>query len=262
MGATYRHQPLIPAILTVLALLAGGVVALAARPPRPVPRPATRPPAARPPAARSLPPRLRPRPPKRVVRVVPRAAPVVIYDTEPDETVAVVRDVSALPATTMVKDEAEPSAPKAWPVVGLGEGLTVTVKVDGKETPVRLIGVAVPKVSGTDTDRATATARGFLRNLLSGEFVYLVADDGLDAKDEAGHRVAYLYRAPDEMFVNLELIRQGYAATAGEYGFQHAEAFHVYQRRARADDRGLWGLLAESPPAKPATEKVAGAGGE
>jgi len=260
MGATWRPPFLFPTIVTVLALLAGGLVAWAAAPPRRPRRPASRPTARpRPPATRPLRPnpRLHPPRPKPIVRVLPRATPVVVYDTQPDETVTVVREVTALPPTAMVKDDADTAAPRAWPVTGLGEGLSVTVKVDGKETPVRLIGVAVPKVAGLETSRAEATTRGFLRNLLAGEFVYLVADKGLETQDEAGHRVAYLYRAPDEMLVNLELIRQGYAVAPDGYPFEHADAFRVYQRRARADARGLWGLLADAPQAKPAAEQVA-----
>ena len=69
----------------------------------------------------------------------------------------------------------------------------------------------------------------------------------LEETDEAGRRDAYLYRVPDGLLLNLELVRQGYAVTAGNYAFEHLDAFLIYQRRARADKRGLWALVDDTP---------------
>jgi len=178
---------------------------------------------------------------------VPRAAPVIIHDIEP-ETEEVVRDVSRLPAAAIQQSDGKGEAPQAHPVTGVVDGLTVTVTVDGKETPVRLLGVAE---ATAPQGRVPLTARAFLRNLVAGEFVRLVADEGLEETDEAGRRVAYLYRVPDGLLVNLELVRQGYAVTAGDYAFEHLDAFLIYQRRARAYKRGLWALVDDTPAEPP-----------
>jgi len=188
-----------------------------------------------------------------VVRVVPRAAPVVIPEAEP-ETDVVIRDPDGLPPTALEVAEAE--SPEAYPVTDVGDGLTVTVKVGGEETPVRLLGVAE---AGVASGNPSMTAEAFLRNLVAGEFVRLVADENLEEADEKGRRVAYLYRVPDGLMVNLELVRQGYAVTAREYAFEHLDAFLIYQRRARADHRGLWALVGDTPAAaksEPAAQHI------
>ncbi|MFO8013502.1 MAG: thermonuclease family protein [Phycisphaerae bacterium] len=194
---------------------------------------------------------------------MPRPTAVVLHDTEP-ETEEVVRDAGSLPPTALQSSDAEgdgetegegqSTAPQACPVTAVGDDLTLTVTVDGQATPVRLLGVAEAQVTG---DEPPMTARTFLRNLLAGEFVHLVADENLDATDEEGRRVAYVYRVPDGLLVNLELVRQGYAVTARDYAFEHLDAFLIYQRRARADDRGLWAMVDEAPAAAPKAEQGA-----
>jgi len=188
-----------------------------------------------------------------VVRVVPRAAPVVIHEAEP-ETDVVIRDPDGLPPTALEVTESE--TPEAHPVTDVDDGLTVTVNLAGEETPVRLLGVAEAKVAGGDPPM---TAETFLQNLVAGEFVRLVADENLEETDDQGRRVAYLYRAPDGLMVNLELVRQGYAVTAREYAFEQLDAFLIYQRRARADHRGLWALVDDAPAAtksEPAAQNI------
>ncbi len=214
----------------------------APRPPRPRPvrpRPARPRPAPR--AGRPLPrPAVRPTvpPPRRVPRVVPRPKPIVVRRV-PVSGVMVIRDVEKLPSTAMV--ETTGATPQARKVGGVAKGLTVSVEIDGTPTPVRLLGVAMAAAAEGDGSPARPVrADAFLRNILTGEFVYLVQDAGLNEKDEDGARVAYLYRAPDQLFVNQELVRQGYAVTAEGYDFQHKEAFLVYQHRAQADEKGLW----------------------
>lgn len=264
MGATRRRPRTLWLSLVAAGLMsAGGLVAWAARPAR---RPARRPHATRPSRRPTRParPSRAARPSRRVrrrhprvrarfrrphVRVVPSGTAVVIHETEP-ETDEVVRDADSLPATTFQAsddtDEAQDTAavPAACPVTAVGDGLTLTVKVDGEETPVRLLGAApvqVPEGTGRTTPQA------FLENLLAGEFVGLVPDETLEDTDEEGRRVAYVYRVPDGLLVNLELVRQGYAVTTRDYAFEHLDAFLIYQRRARADHRGLWATVDEAP---------------
>jgi micrococcal nuclease len=252
MGApTRRLHSLLLALLATVLMSAGGLMAWAARPTRPARRPARRPHATRPhprPARRPHP-RVHPKRPRPVVRVVPRGTAVVLHETEP-ETEEVVRDAGSLPPTALqASDDADATqddaaAPKAYPVTAVGDDLTLTVTVDGRATPVRLLGVAEATVTG---GRPPITPRAFLRNLLAGEFVQLVADEALEDTDAEGRRVAYVYRAPDGLLVNLELVRQGYAVTTQDYAFEHLDAFLIYQRRARADDRGLWATVDDGP---------------
>lgn len=103
------------------------------------------------------------------------------------------------------------------------------------ETVVRLIGTHVPH-SGS----AAADARAFLTRLLEGESVYLEYDANWPRP--AGEQAvwAYVYRAPDGLFVNLELVRQGYARVAGAEPFEQETLLGAYERRAQRSGRGIW----------------------
>jgi endonuclease YncB( thermonuclease family) len=118
---------------------------------------------------------------------------------------------------------------------------------DGREEwRVPLIGVASPR-----WNEAAAEARLYLDRLLSGESVYLV-EPNRDETSGAGvgserrpagdppERPAYVYRAPDGLFVNLELVRLGYAPVAAREQFEHRSLFRTWEERARLAEKGLW----------------------
>ena len=58
--------------------------------------------------------------------------------------------------------------------------------------------------------------------------------------DKYGRLLAYLYRVPGGLFVNLEIVRQGYGHAYTEYPFEYMETFRDYERRAREAGKGLW----------------------
>ncbi len=195
-------------------------------------------------------------PPARAARHLPPPAVVVVR--RPVETTTVIRTVEELPAVEAPAATAQPSAenatpPKTYKVVSVGKDMTVTLDIDGKETPVRMLGVGVPAAPEGRTGPPPMSVR-FLRNLLDGEFVSLAYDPDLGDKDEAGNLAAYLYRAPEGLLVNLEVIRQGFGVTAADYEFGYQKTFKIYEARAQADDRGIWGLVKRGgppPKAKP-----------
>ncbi|MCD4699930.1 MAG: thermonuclease family protein, partial [Phycisphaerae bacterium] len=90
-------------------------------------------------------------------------------------------------------------------------------------------------------------------NMLKGEFVSVEYDSTLAQEDETGLAVAYLYRAPDGMFLNLEIIRQGYGLAENDYPFQHDKLFGFYQQKAQADGKGLWASDKTTVPSKEKT---------
>lgn len=62
--------------------------------------------------------------------------------------------------------------------------------------------------------------------------------------------LAYLYRYPDGLFVNLEITRQGYGRMYTGQPFKHWTVFRTYERKAREVSKGLWGEPEkEEPPA-------------
>jgi len=112
-------------------------------------------------------------------------------------------------------------------VVRVVDGDTVVLLVDGKETTVRLIGVDTPETVHPlkPVEAYGKEAAWFLSNLLSGEEVYLEYEPGPSRQDKYGRTLAYLYRVPDGLFVNAEVVRQGYGHAYVEFPFQHMELF-------------------------------------
>jgi micrococcal nuclease len=225
-------------------------VELAARGPRP--RPVVRPaPAVR---ARAV---VRPVPGVRV-RVAPRVGLVVVPRYRPRPLVwagaaaavvggapvvaQVAPSVVAAAAEPVVVPSQESAQAKAYQVVSVADDYTLTLLIDGRQTPVRLLGVDPLLVAESEGQPGVVPedALRFVRNLLLGEPVYLADDPQVAATDADGVRVAYVHRAPDGLLVNLEIIRQGYGLSADAYAFQHQEAFGAYQTRAQALGKGIW----------------------
>ena len=96
------------------------------------------------------------------------------------------------------------------PVVRIVDGDTIVIQLDGQDQKVRLIGVDTPETVDPrkPVQHYGKEASAFLTNLLKGESVYLRYDQ--TKLDKYGRLLAYLYRAPDGLFVNLEIVRQGY----------------------------------------------------
>ncbi len=136
-------------------------------------------------------------------------------------------------------------------VVGVTDGDTVKIQMDGENIPVRLIGVDTPEnvsmyLIGVDTPENRAyesyhrEAKEFLENLLLWEHVYFQWDGLRREKDMFGRELAYLYRAPDGLFVNLEIVRQGYGRAYTKFPFKHKDLFVQFEKRAKEGRKGLW----------------------
>lgn len=129
----------------------------------------------------------------------------------------------------------------AYPILKVVDGDTVQIKFKGKPVTIRLIGVDTPETvhPNKPVEVFGKEASAFTQNLLLGESVYLRL--GVDEMDKYGRLLAYLYRAPDGLFVNLEIVRQGYGHAYTQFPFKHMELFRHYERRAREAGKGLWG---------------------
>ena len=133
------------------------------------------------------------------------------------------------------------SGDTAYKVVRVIDGDTVKIDYNGKATNVRLIGVDTPETvhPNKPVEAYGKEASNFTKNLLLGESVYLRFD--IDKTDKYGRLLAYLYRAPDGLFVNLEIVRQGYGHAYTQFPFKHMEVFRYYGNRARTAGKGLYG---------------------
>jgi micrococcal nuclease len=152
------------------------------------------------------------------------------------------------------------SAADQWTVVRVIDGDTIAVRRGDVLDKVRLIGVDTPETQDPRKDVQFYAKEGsaFLSNLLKGESVHLRFERP-GHRDKYGRALAHVYRAPDGLWVNLEIIRQGYGQVYTAEAFEHVDLFLAWQRKAREAEKGLWdpALKAEwgargAPAANPA----------
>ena len=68
-----------------------------------------------------------------------------------------------------------------------------------------------------------------------------------ERRDRYGRLLAYVYREPDGLFVNAELVRRGYAQPLTiAPNVAHAAEFRRLARTARRGGRGLWAACGAS----------------
>ena len=129
----------------------------------------------------------------------------------------------------------------AYVVSRVIDGDTVELLMEGSRVKVRLIGVDTPETVHPQkpVEFYGKEASTFTRNLLRGEQVFVELGEG-SSRDKYGRLLAYLYRATDSLFVNQEIVRQGYGHAYTRYPFKYMEQFREYERLARESGRGLW----------------------
>ena len=125
-----------------------------------------------------------------------------------------------------------------WEVAGVLGSDRIIIRQAQKQRTVKLLGIAHAVL---DSDKAANSsyeprAQEFLTNLLKGERVYVSR-----LSSDAGKITSVkLFRVPDGLYVNLELIRQGYSQLDRTTVADERKLFQIYQRRAQQVGKGLW----------------------
>lgn len=144
-------------------------------------------------------------------------------------------------------DEVEPTASAevsgaVATIVKVLDGDTVDVKLSGNTERVRLIGIDTPEATGgiLPAECFGDEASVFTKLLLPvGTQVLLTRDQ--QPRDRYGRLLAYIHRATDGLFVNLEIVSQGYAeALIIEPNNIYADHFYTAAHTARQEGLGLW----------------------
>ncbi len=169
---------------------------------------------------------------------------------EPSTTLAIdpstVADPSDTPgvSTTQTGPTSTPGSelvPNAV-VVRVVDGDTIDVDIDGRRESVRLIGIDTPEKSGGIREPECFGNEATIRMeelLVPGDPVYLERDEEL--YDRFDRVLAYVHRTSDALFVNHQLVLEGFAeAFRFEPNTFHAELFAAAESDARAAARGLW----------------------
>ena len=134
------------------------------------------------------------------------------------------------------------------------DGDTLTVRLDGgRRERVRLLGIDTPESVKPETpvECFAKEAAARLRALLPEDTpVRLVRD--VEERDRFGRLLAYVYRLPDGLFVNADLVRGGYAQLLTyPPNVAHAEALRAAAADARRARRGLWGSCPAAASLRP-----------
>jgi micrococcal nuclease len=126
-------------------------------------------------------------------------------------------------------------------VVRVVDGDTVHVRLGGRDETVRYIGIDTPESvePGTPVQCFAEAASARNRRLVAGRAVTLRTD--AESRDRYGRLLAYVYRRDDGLFVNAELVRQGFAKILTiPPNVAHAVELLTLERAARRARRGLW----------------------
>lgn len=133
---------------------------------------------------------------------------------------------------------AEPNATVEYIV----DGDTIDVEIAGDVERVRLIGIDTPETKRPDSPIECwgPEASAFITELLPVGSEVLVERDTV-GRDDYGRLLGYVYRSSDGMFVNVELVRRGFAQPLTiPPNTVFADVFVDAARQAEADDLGLW----------------------
>ena len=130
-----------------------------------------------------------------------------------------------------------------WEVAGVLSSDRILIRQAQKQRTVKLLGIARAAIDSGKAAHSSyePRAKEFLTNLLKGERVYVSK-----LSSDAGKITSVkLFRVPDGLYVNLELIRQGYTRLDPTTLSAERKLFQIYQRRAQQVRKGLW---AKRPP--------------
>jgi micrococcal nuclease len=154
---------------------------------------------------------------------------------------AVVATACAPAAGTAVRPRAA-SKPGLATVTKEVDGDTIHVDLAGVDERIRFIGVDTPETHGKNglVECFGKEASDHTASLIPvGTRLRLVRD--AEARDRYGRLLAYVYRASDDLFVNLALARDGFAdVLTFPPNVAHAQEFVAAVRDARNANRGLW----------------------
>lgn len=127
-------------------------------------------------------------------------------------------------------------------VVEVIDGDTIDIRIDGRTETLRLIGIDTPETKhprkpvqcfGQEASAFTAGA------LPIGTQVRIERD--IEARDVYDRLLAYIFRLSDDMFINLQLARQGYARVLTiEPNTAYRSDFVAAANEARTNNLGLW----------------------
>lgn len=124
------------------------------------------------------------------------------------------------------------------------DGDTIIADISGSRENVRLIGIDTPESVARNRPNQCygAEAGAYLKSLLpEGTAVILILDE--EPRDQYDRLLAYVIRNHDDLFINLDLVAQGYAGTLSYPPNTHyEELLDAAAGKAMHANLGLWGV--------------------
>lgn len=147
-------------------------------------------------------------------------------------------------ATTVSPGTVEPNATVEYVI----DGDTIDAMIDGTEERIRLIGIDTPETKRPNTpiECFGPEATAFTEQLLPVGTPIRIERDTV-GRDDYGRLLGYVYRSDDGVFVNYEVLRQGYGqplSIGPNTTFE--ELFVDAARAAEADNAGIWAACSGS----------------
>lgn len=127
-------------------------------------------------------------------------------------------------------------------VVRVVDGDTIVARIGGHREEVRLIGVDTPETVHPDrpVECFGPEASDRTKQLLP-EGTDITVRRDVEARDVYGRLLLYVWRQPDGMFVNLDLVARGFARPLTiEPNDAHSADFRAAAEQAERAHLGLW----------------------
>lgn len=133
----------------------------------------------------------------------------------------------------------QPAKKEFYPCTRVVDGDTIVVEIDGVQEKIRLIGVDTPETvhPSKSVEYFGKESSDFTKKIVTGKKVYLEYD--LQRRDKYGRLLAYVY-LENGIFINAEIIKQGYGFAYTKYPFKYLDEFRHYEKLARENNIGLW----------------------
>ncbi len=146
--------------------------------------------------------------------------------------------------------ETEPLSPGAsGRVVDIVDGDTLDIDLDGRVERVRLIGIDTPetKKPGAPVECFGPEATRRLQHILPPGTEVVVQRD-IEARDDYGRLLLYVFRFDDELFVNADLVIHGFATTLEiPPNTSFSRTLRRLSTEARTAKMGMWNACNVTP---------------
>ncbi len=130
---------------------------------------------------------------------------------------------------------------KMFKVVKVIDGDTIEISIRGKTENVRLLAIDTPET--VDPRKPVQCfgreASNKMKSFVDGKYIKLIDDRTQGNRDKYRRLLRYVYDG--KIFINREMVAQGYAFSYKQYPTKYLNEFNKLEQQAREKNLGLWG---------------------